>query len=351
VKVWWDFNLYAGDSFREAITNALDESKAVVVIWSKSSVLSPWVRDEATRAARQNKLVTVHVPDFDLADIPLGFGQLHCESVEQISRLLLALSRHQITVLNATNQFRSSARSENVRDSAPRVGARNDAANHCARAFDYLLIEEPELAIGEYTKAIALEPRLVAAHNGLAFAYLNTGKYDLAFEQCKAGLACDPKNGVALYARAIAHYARKEHDQAIADCTRAIQLDPPNANLYYTRRGSTYQQIGSHDRAIEDFNRAIALDPGHIPAINGRAYSYLRKGEFDRALVDSEEVVKRDPQRAGGYHLRSQAHKGKGDAYRADLDNDKFMELWKDPSNRTDNSHLNQLAQAIGRMP
>jgi hypothetical protein len=91
VPVWWDREIYPGDDFHNAIVTALDQAQVVIVIWSEDAAASPWVRDEARRAARQKKLITVHVPGFDPADIPLGFGDHHSESIEDRGRLIVAL--------------------------------------------------------------------------------------------------------------------------------------------------------------------------------------------------------------------------------------------------------------------
>jgi hypothetical protein len=97
ITVWWDMNLDAGIDFHDAIAAALDAAKAVVVVWSESAVASRWVRDEADRAARQGKLIQSHLPEFDPGRIPLGFGQLHSERVDNIPMLLRALAqRHGI---------------------------------------------------------------------------------------------------------------------------------------------------------------------------------------------------------------------------------------------------------------
>ena len=44
--VWWDPKLRAGERFDDVIEIALKESKCVVVMWSKLSVNSRYVRDE-----------------------------------------------------------------------------------------------------------------------------------------------------------------------------------------------------------------------------------------------------------------------------------------------------------------
>ena len=49
--------LKAGEAYDEVTETALRTAKAVVVLWSKKSVASRWVRAEATLADRNNTLV------------------------------------------------------------------------------------------------------------------------------------------------------------------------------------------------------------------------------------------------------------------------------------------------------
>ena len=57
LKVWWDVGLHTGEAYDEVTENALRTAKAVVVLWSKQSVQSRWVRAEATVADRNKTLV------------------------------------------------------------------------------------------------------------------------------------------------------------------------------------------------------------------------------------------------------------------------------------------------------
>jgi len=60
-EVWWDLALNPGEAFDEAIERALEEARAVIVLWSKASVNSRWVRAEATQAQASQRLVPVMI--------------------------------------------------------------------------------------------------------------------------------------------------------------------------------------------------------------------------------------------------------------------------------------------------
>ena len=64
-KVWWDVGLKTGEAYDQVTEKALREAKAVVVLWSKRSVESRWVRAEATLADRNKTLVPCMIEPCD----------------------------------------------------------------------------------------------------------------------------------------------------------------------------------------------------------------------------------------------------------------------------------------------
>ncbi len=72
--VWWDHALLGGDDFRRLIAEQIRDAAVVVALFSKNSIESGWVIDEAGRALQANKLVPVMI---ERVEMPLGFGRLH----------------------------------------------------------------------------------------------------------------------------------------------------------------------------------------------------------------------------------------------------------------------------------
>ena len=72
-RVWWDGLLEGGENFLPTTEAALEGADAVVVLWSKTSVASHWVCDEATVGRNRRRLVPLSI---DGSEAPLGFRQI-----------------------------------------------------------------------------------------------------------------------------------------------------------------------------------------------------------------------------------------------------------------------------------
>ena len=72
-SVWWDRYIPPGNSFDEIIEKELDSARCVIVLWSRASVLSDWVKAEAAEGARRKILVPVLIEN---VKIPLGFRRI-----------------------------------------------------------------------------------------------------------------------------------------------------------------------------------------------------------------------------------------------------------------------------------
>ncbi|MBR0900281.1 TIR domain-containing protein [Bradyrhizobium tropiciagri] len=92
-NVWWDTDMSPGEPFQDVISNELARARAVVVIWTPTSVASNWVKSEAGRALKRNVLIPVYTPDLNLDLIPPPFDVLHTELVTNRDAIFGALER------------------------------------------------------------------------------------------------------------------------------------------------------------------------------------------------------------------------------------------------------------------
>jgi hypothetical protein len=72
-SVWWDREILAGRAFEDDIERELRQAAVVVVLWSRASVASSWVRNEAAEGMARRILVPARIDD---VAIPLGFRGL-----------------------------------------------------------------------------------------------------------------------------------------------------------------------------------------------------------------------------------------------------------------------------------
>ena len=73
LSVWWDRDIHGGADFAAEIDRELTAARVVIVLWSAASQASQWVRDEASQARDEKKLIPVRI---DAARPPLGFRQV-----------------------------------------------------------------------------------------------------------------------------------------------------------------------------------------------------------------------------------------------------------------------------------
>jgi hypothetical protein len=69
-SVFWDRKIPTGRTWRETIGKELNGARCVIVLWSKTSVVSDWVREEADDAKQRGVLVPVQI---DNIPPPIGF--------------------------------------------------------------------------------------------------------------------------------------------------------------------------------------------------------------------------------------------------------------------------------------
>src|SRR6516165_3890255 len=72
-STFWDRTIPIGKTWRETIGRELNEARCVIVLWSKTSIDSRWVQEEADDAQRRGILVPVLIEN---VQPPIGFRSI-----------------------------------------------------------------------------------------------------------------------------------------------------------------------------------------------------------------------------------------------------------------------------------
>jgi hypothetical protein len=72
-SVWWDHTIPPGKTWDDVIARGIREAKACIIVWSPNSVISDWVKEEATLAKEGGKYLPIQIA----ADLPpMGFRRI-----------------------------------------------------------------------------------------------------------------------------------------------------------------------------------------------------------------------------------------------------------------------------------
>jgi hypothetical protein len=88
LSVWWDEEIPTATRWRSVIRKKLDQADCVVVVWSRNSVASDFVLDEAQEGLDRRILVPVLI---DKVRIPHGFGQVQAADLSGADTYLRSL--------------------------------------------------------------------------------------------------------------------------------------------------------------------------------------------------------------------------------------------------------------------
>jgi len=79
-SVFWDREIPAGKTWRSYIGQAITDAKCIIVAWSKDSVASQWVSEEAEEAKKRGVLVPVLL---DPVEQPMGFRSIQAADLSR----------------------------------------------------------------------------------------------------------------------------------------------------------------------------------------------------------------------------------------------------------------------------
>jgi protein O-mannosyl-transferase len=173
-----------------------------------------------------------------------------------------------------------------------------------------------EMAIQDYSSAIAYEPKAADAYTNRAIAFSKQGNINDAIKDYNSAIAISPQNADMYAERAALKSGINDIEGAGEDLTKAISLKPKDETLY-NKRGVLMGMAGFSEKALTDFNKAIALNSKYADAYSNRGYLYLNTGRYSEAITDLDKSLALNPESAKTFYIRGLAYIASGDTLKA----------------------------------
>ena len=188
------------------------------------------------------------------------------------------------------------------------------AQDYANRSGAYLMQHREELALGDASRAVELDPALGEAYLARGAAYERKGLHDLAIADLSTALPrlrVQQNLELAYLLRSYARSMKGQDALAEADFARVVAFDPRD-DAPYIDRSVFFLKNRRYDRVLADSAKAIALKPGDAEAYNLHAWALHLKGEDAAGLPDAEKAVALAPRDPASLETRAEIYERLG---------------------------------------
>ena len=209
-----------------------------------------------------------------------------------------------------------------------------DSESYLVRAWTYRELENRDLALQEFGKAIGaasgVKKEADAYYERGMFYYTHAmGKSEdiyLAIQDSSRAIELDPKDSDKYFYRANMYISLRQPDLAVQDFNKAIEVNPKDC-FSYIGLGNILVHQDQPALAIESFNKAIKLVPDDYSAYEYRADAYVKIGRLDLAIKDWSKSLELGKSRTFVYNIRADLYARMGKHELAVKDYSKTIEL------------------------
>jgi tetratricopeptide (TPR) repeat protein len=170
----------------------------------------------------------------------------------------------------------------------------NQAESRACLGMVYEGTGKYEDAVGEYRRAVELEPTNDDAIRGLASAFASLGKTDQAEKTLQSAIGVRPQYWRNYNSLGALYVSDARYEEAAKMFTQVIAL-APDSFRGYSNLGATYIRLGRYPEAIKSLQNSIKIRPTEDAFSNlGTAFYSLR--QFDNAAKNYSEATKLNDQ-------------------------------------------------------
>jgi len=232
---------------------------------------------------------------------------------------------------------------------------RAQAYYHFSLAQQSRLAGEVEEALGEYRKALRVDPGSGALHTELARMLRESGRAAEALVEAEAAVRIDPADadghlvlGQVLQSHAEGEGGEAALKKAAAAYEQALRLRPGDVLTVLTL-AHVYGQLQQHDEAARMWERYLEFDPGSFDGYIQLGVHQLARGDSAAAAAALQKALKVQPDSARAHHALGEIYARARETDQAILHYRKALEL--EPRNVSVRVTLGDLLFRARRFP
>lgn len=146
------------------------------------------------------------------------------------------------------------------------------------------------LALGNYSRAITLQPDFAEAYCNRGNVLFTQKRYDLALADYDTAIGLRPDYAAPRNNKGNLLVTLKCYTEAIDELNGLLVMHPDYAEGH-NNLGFAHQKLGRHAEALVSFERALVLQPEYAEAHNNRGHSLQKLRRFDEALASFERAM------------------------------------------------------------
>lgn len=176
---------------------------------------------------------------------------------------------------------------------APQASLQERALAFALRGAARSSVGEEARAVGDFGRALRLDPNLAVAYFERALVHHARGAFDSAVADYDRALAIDPALEEAAYRRTLALTDRvDDFATLLVQANARIEADPENAASWNNRCWIRAVEGVDLEAALGDCNRALSLEPNEPNSLDSRGLVHLKLNNPSAALADYEAAVR-----------------------------------------------------------
>jgi Tfp pilus assembly protein PilF len=325
-------DILPGSDWGEAIIDAIQGAKALVLIFSSNSNDSDQIKREVERTVHQG----IAVIPFRIEDVlPNKTLEYFISTQHWLDALTPPLEDHMAHLAETITVLLEKKRGK---ETPLHVGGEEPAPSQPQRPPEMMPPEERPLGVMASAPPRKIPWILLVSLVGFLALLVVAGGIWWRWSQPvvitkEVPAPIPPPAALPAKLSAAEYYnlgnEAKDPEEKIKNYTKAIEINPYNAQYYYYR-GLAYNSRSLFPLAIEDFSKAIIYQPNYPSAYSSRGYSYYEMGQQDAAIADYTKAISFDPRYSLTFFRRGISFQKKGDNEKALEDYNEAIKLKPD---------------------